>query len=135
MEQKKGGVSSTAVAIIAILVVAAAFMAWTYPRAVLTIPVSFTLGADVARKTFEVPFMDGAVQVQVTVNSGGALWSADIQRGNSTIFTHRASQGGQTTYTSEWITLGAGTYSFNFATLGFGSLDAQVTVTAKGGLW
>ncbi|HIH88920.1 TPA: hypothetical protein HA344_06910 [Candidatus Bathyarchaeota archaeon] len=110
-------------------------MAWTYPRTVLTIPVSLTLGADIVQEDFEIPIMDGAVQVQVIVNSGGALWSADIQRGNSTIFTHRASQGGQTTYTSEWITLGAGTYSFNFATLSFGSLDAQVTVTVKGGFW
>jgi hypothetical protein len=135
MEQKKGRVSSAAVAIIAIIVVAAGYMAWTYPRAVLTIPVSFTLGADVARQSFDVPIMDGAVQVQVTVNSGGALWSAEIQRGNATVFTHRASQGGQTTYTSEWITVGAGTYSFSFATLGFGSLDARVTVSAKGGLW
>ncbi len=136
MGRNRGSVSTVAVAVVAVIVLAAGgYAAWTYPRAVLTAPVAFTVGADVVHESFDVPVLDGAVQVQVTVNSGGALWSAEIRRGNSTLFTHQAAQGGQTTYTSEWVALDAGTYSFTFATLGAGSLNAQVTVVAKGGFW
>ncbi len=135
MEQKRRSYSVAIVAVAAIVVAAGAFMAWTYPRTILAAPVSLAFGADVVHESIVVPALDGAVQVQVAVTSGGALWSAEIKQGNSTLFTHRAAQGGQTTYTSEWITLGAGAYDFTFATLGAGSLNAQVTVTAKGGPW
>jgi hypothetical protein len=139
MEQTKPKTSvgvKVAVTILAVIIVAvAAFSALTYPRAILNFPVSFTLGADVEHQTFEVPVLDGAVQVQVTVNSGSALWKASIISGNNTVFTHGAAQGGQTTYTSEWIRISMGTYNFSFATLGAGALSAQITVMAKGGFW
>jgi L-2-hydroxyglutarate oxidase LhgO len=123
------------VAILAVVLIAAGFAAWTYPRDVVTIPVSLTIGADVVQKTFTVPVADNAVQLEVTVSSGGALWSAEIDTGNATVFLYRTAQGGQTTYTSEWIIVGAGDYSIRFATIGVGSLNAQVTVRAKGGFW
>jgi L-2-hydroxyglutarate oxidase LhgO len=123
------------VAILAVVLIAAGFAAWTYPRDVVTIPVSLTIGADVVQKTFTVPAADNAVQLEVTVSSGGALWSAEIDTGNATVFLYRTAQGGQTTYTSEWIIVGAGDYSIRFATIGVGSLNAQVTVRAKGGFW
>ncbi len=139
MEQTKKkssmGLRVAAVILVAIVVAVAAFADLTYPRTVLTVPVSFSVGADVVHDNFEVPVLDGAVQVQVSISSGGALWSAEIVNGNTTVFTHRAAQGGQTSYTSEWITLGSGTYNFTLAALGAGSLNAQVTVKAKGGFW
>ena len=122
-------------ALIAIVLIAAGFAAWTYPRSILTIPVSFTIGADVVNESFTVPLADNAVQLEVAVTSGGALWSAEIDLGNQTVFLYRTAQGGQTTYTSEWIILGAGDYHIRFAALGAGSLNAQVTVWAKGGFW
>jgi len=132
---RRKGVSSVIVAIIAIVILVAGFSAWTYPRNVVSIPVSFAIGADVATQTFTVPLADNAVQLEVSITSGGALWSAEIDQGNTSVFLYRTAQGGQTTYTSEWIIVGAGDYSIRFAALGAGSLNAQVTVKAKGGFW
>jgi hypothetical protein len=135
--KKKTSSGAKAAAAILIIIVAAvaAFSALTYPRQVLGFPVSFSVGADVVNKTFEVPVLDGAVQVKVAIESGSAIWTANVSSGNSTVWTHRAAQGGQTTYTSEWITLSSGTYDFSFATAGLGSLSAQITVDSKGGFW
>jgi uncharacterized membrane protein len=139
MEQtkKKTGLrlKLAAAVLLIIVVVVAAFSGLTFPRAVLSFPVSFAVGADVVHKTFEVPELDGVVQVQVAVNSGSALWTAIILSSDSTVWTHRAAQGGQTTYISEWITISTGTYNFSFATAGMGSLSAEITVKAKGGFW
>ncbi len=132
---KRRGISSVAVAVIIIVIIAAGFAAWTYPRGVVTIPVSFTIGADVVTQTFTVPIADNAVQLEVEITSGSALWSAEIDQGNTSVFLYRTAQGGQTTYTSEWIIVGAGDYGIRFAALGAGSLNAQVTVRAKGGFW
>lgn len=129
------GVKVAAAILIVVVVTVAAFSALTYPRQVLGFPVSFTVGADVVHQTFEVPVLDGAVQVQVAVESGSAIWTASILSGNSAVWTHRAAQGGQTTYTSEWIALSSGTYNFTFATAGVGSLSTQITVKAKGSFW
>ena len=139
MEQNKKKSSLSlkvaAVVIVVIVIAVAAFADLTYPRTVLSVPVSFTIGADVVHKSFEVPILNDAAQVQVSVNSGGALWSAEIISGNNTLFTHRAAQGEQTSYNSQWISLSPGMYNFTFATLGAGSLNAQVTVKTKGGFW
>ncbi len=132
---RRRGVSSIIVAVIVLVLLIAGFSAWTYPRSVVTIPVSFTIGADVATQTFTVPVVDNAVQLEVTITSGSALWSAEIDQGNTSVFLYRTAQGGQTTYTSEWIIVGAGDYNIRFAALGAGSLNAQVTVWAKGGFW
>ncbi len=125
--------AAAAIVIIAIIIVGA-YAAWTYPRTVLSLPVSFSIGATAESQPFEVPFLDGQVRVQVSVNSGVDLWTARIANDNETQWTHTASQGGETTYDSGWMTLQSGPYNFTFAITG-GSLSAQVTVSSKGGFW
>ena len=97
---KSGAVK--ALAVIAVLIVAAFALCagLTYPRTVLTIPVSLTVGADVTNTKFDQPILDNMVQVQVSVQSGTALWQAQILYGNQVIWQHAASQGEQTSYNS-----------------------------------
>jgi hypothetical protein len=109
--------------------------ALTFPREVLTFPISFTIGADVKRELMEVPFMNDRVMVEVIINRGSALWNARILNGEETVWSHSAAQGGQTTYNSGWLQVSSGLYNFSFATAGAGSLSAEITVTSKGGFW
>ncbi len=113
----------------------AAYAALTYPKTVVSFPVSFTIGADLEQREFNMPLLHGAANVEVIVNTGTALWSATIKHHNETIWNHLASQGGQTTYKSEWIELSGDHYNFTFATAGLGSLQADVKVTTEGGFW
>jgi hypothetical protein len=121
------------IALIAVVLVA--YFALTYPRVLVDFQVSFTVGADVRRVEFEVPFLHDYVRVEVYVQSGNALWNAKILSGDEVLWNHAASQGGQTTYTSEWIKLSGGRYNFTFTTAGLGSLEAEVKLTSKGGFW
>jgi len=124
-------------AVIIVVIVAAigGYAAWTYPRDVVSFPVVFTAGADVTSHPFTIPTLDNQVQVTVTIQSGTALWRAAILSDNSTVWSHTDAQGGMTTYNSGWITLQPGDYNFSFGSLGIGGVNAQVTVTAKGGFW
>jgi hypothetical protein len=125
-------------ALILIIIVAAIgiYAALTYPRAIVSFSVSFTVGAQTERKDFEVPFLHSQVQVEVSVTSGSALWTARILgNDDDEIWRHGTLQGDQTTYKSEWIPLSTGHYNFTFATIGIGSLEADVSVTSKGGFW
>src|SRR5665647_446495 len=123
--------------LIAIIIVAAfvIFSGVTYPRTTANIPVSFTIGVDSKTATFDQPFLDDKVQVQVTVQNGAALWRAQIKNGEQIIWEHSAAQGEQQSYSSGWIELASGSYNFTFGTIGIGSLDATATVTSKGGFW
>ncbi len=126
---------ATALAIVAVIVVAVgAYAAWTYPRNVVSFPVSFTIGADVKEQQFTVPALDSQVQVVITVSGGNAIWRASIISGNSTLWIHDAAQGGQTTYNSGWMLLQPGDYNFTFWAGSF-DVNAQVAVMAKGGFW
>lgn len=118
-----------------VVVVFVAYLAFTYPRVLVSFTVSFTIGADVKRVEFEVPFLHDYVRVEVYVQSGNALWNAKILSDDEVLWNHAASQGGQTTYTSEWIKLSGGRYNFTFTTAGLGSLEAEVKLTSKGGFW
>ena len=124
-------------AAIVVLVVAifAVYAGVTYPRTVVAIPVSFTIGADSTTVEFEQPVLDDRVQVQVAVENGAAFWRARILNGAQVIWEHSAAQGEQQSYNSGWLSLPSGRYNFTFGTLGIGSLDATVTVTSKGGFW
>ncbi len=122
------------VAVLAVVAVAA-YAALTYPKKVISFPVSFTIGANVEDREFEISPLHGWTQVEVIVHSGTALWTATIKNQDENIWDHRASQGGQTTYKSGWIELSSGHYNFTFATAGFGELEADVKVTTKGGFW
>ena len=126
----------TTVMIIAIIVLVSIYGALTYPRTVVDFPMSFTVGAASQQKQFSVPLYNSKVQVQVSISSGGALWSASITNNKgATVWNHREAQGEQTTYQSPWINLHTGNYNFTFGTVGAGTLNAQITVTAKGGFW
>ena len=129
--------SKTLVLVMIIVIAGAAgiYSALTYPRAVLDFPVSFTVGADVTRRAFNVPILNGRAQVEVVVNSGTSLWTAEISNQGNTLWSHGALQGGQTTYKSEWIELPSGSYNFTFATTGGGPLNAGIKVISKGGFW
>lgn len=129
------GVIAGAVAIIIVVVAFGAYAAWTYPREVVSFPVNFTAGADLTREQFTMPALDSQVQVVISIQNGNALWQATILSENGTIWSHTAVQGGQTAYSSGWISLQPGDYNFSFGTLGLGGLQAQVTITAKGGFW
>ena len=124
-----------ALTVMLIAVLAVAYFLVTYPRVLVDFTVSFTIGADIKRVEFEVPFLHDLVRVEVYVQSGNALWNAKILSGDEVLWNHAASQGGQTTYSSEWIKLSSGRYNFTFATAGLGSLEAKVKLTSKGGFW
>ena len=131
--------AKTIVAVAAVLVVIVAVFAvyagLTYPRTVVTIPVSFTIGADSTTVSFEQPALADKVQVQVSVQNGAALWRAQILNGDEVVWEHGAGQGEQTSYNSGWLALPSGQYNFTFRMIGVGSLDATVTVSSKGGIW
>jgi hypothetical protein len=126
-----------ALAIIVILVIAVfGVYAWlTFPKTALSFPVAFTAGVDFTNQEFEVPFLNDKVQVEVAVESGASLWHAEILNQGEAVWNHTATQGEQTSYQSGWIQLPSGSYNFTFGTIGIGSLNAQVTVTSKGGFW
>jgi hypothetical protein len=131
--------SNVVIALVAIvIIVVASFVAYTgltYPRTILTIPVSFNVGADTSTTKFDQSALDNKVQVQVNIANGAALWRARILNGDQVIWEHSAAQGGQTSYNSGWIDLPSGSYNFTFGTIGVGSLSATATVSSKGGFW
>jgi uncharacterized membrane protein len=111
------------------------YVALTSPRTIVSFPVSFTIGADVESKEFDVPMLHSLVQVEVAISTGSALWTASILNHGDTLWTHVTAQGGQTTYKSEWIQIRSGHYNFTFGTAGLGTLAAEIKVTSKGGFW
>jgi len=135
VKRRSRGLKIAVLVIIAIIVAVGIFAVWTYPRTVLSLPVSFTIGLETERREFDVPALHSLVQVQVVVNSGTALWEAKILSQDTEIWSHRATQGEQTTYSSGWMQIASGSYNFTFATIGFGTLNAEITVSTKGGFW
>jgi len=135
VRKRSRGLKIAVVIIVVIIVAVGVFAALTYPKTVLSFPVSFTVGAQTVLREFNVPMLDSWVQVQVIVSSGTALWTAKILSDDSEFWSHSAAQGGQTTYNSGWMQLASGNYNFTFATVGLGSLDAEITVSSKGGFW
>ena len=131
--------SKSVLATVAIVIIAVAlfsvYAGETYPRTTVNIPVSFTAGVESKTTSFSQPYLDNKMQVQVTVQSGSALWRAQILSGGQVIWEHSASQGEQQTYNSGWIQLLSGSYNFTFGTIGIGSLDATASVMSKGGFW
>lgn len=107
----------------------------TYPRTILSFTVSFTIVVDFEREEFDVPFLYSWVQLKIDVLSGTTLWLAGIQSGNTTVLNYGSAPLGQFTYSSDWIRLDSGRYNLTMVAVGFGSLEADVTVTSKGGFW
>lgn len=129
------GLKIAALIVILILAAVGVFAVWTYPRTVLSFPLSFQIGAQTKSMEFNVPALHSWVQVQVVVSSGTALWIARILSQDTELWSHNAAQGGQTTYNSGWMQLASGNYNFTFVTVGFGTLSAEITVSSKGGFW
>ena len=126
---------ATVTIVIVVVAVFAVYAGITYPRTAMSIPISFTIGADSTTVAFDQPYLDDKVQVQVTIENGAALWQAQIFSGDQIVWEHATAQGEQQSYNSGWIQLSSGSYNFTFGTIGIGSLDATVTVTSKGGFW
>jgi hypothetical protein len=131
--------SKTLKAVVLVIVIALAafvvYAALTYPRTVVSFPVSFTAGAETKTEQFDVPLLHEQVQVEISIQSGTALWRAEITSENETVWIHANTQTGQTTYMSNWTPTAAGKYNFTFETIGIGSVEATVQVTTKGGFW
>ena len=125
------------IAVIAIILVASlsVYAGVTYPRRIVSVPVSFSIGADKTTTVFNQPFLNDKVQVEVSVQSGASLWKAQILNGNQVIWEHSAAQGEQTSYKSDWIALPSGSYNLSFGAIGVGLLNAETTLTSKGGFW
>lgn len=125
-----------AAVIIVIIAVTSVYATLTFSRDIVGFAVSFTIGADGEQTEFEVPLLHDKVQVEVTINSGSALWKATIANlDGDEIWSHRAAQGDLTTYRSNWISLPSGHYNFTFGTIGLGGLQANIRVFSKGGFW
>ncbi len=139
MKKDVKGLSRALMVIMLIVIVGVAstglYLFLTFPKSVVSFPVSFTIGADVERREFSIPVLHDRVQVEIVVNNGNFLWTAKILRQDETLWSHGTHQGDQTTYSSGWVRLQSGNYNFTFATAGIGSLDAEITVTSKGGFW
>lgn len=136
-KSRKISKASIVVLIVVALVVTTlgSYAAFTFPRNVVSFPVSFTIGADVEHREFDVPALHEAVEVEVIVSSGTSLWTAKILVGDDVLWSHTAHQGDQTSYKSGWIKLPSGHYTFKFVTAGLASLEAEIKVTSKGGFW
>jgi SH3-like domain-containing protein len=135
------GGTSTALRIVAITAIAvvssaAAFAALSFPRVITEFPVSFTIGFEREQRAFEVPWLHDKSQVEVAINNGSSLWRASITNADGEeIWAHSAVQGEQTSYHSEWILLPSSRYNFTFSTIGIGSLEANIKIVSKGGIW
>ena len=111
------------------------YASFTYPRTSLSFNVAFTIGADIEEREFEIPLLHKFVQVEVVIGSGAAIWNAKISLQEEIIWSHTDYQGEQTIYKSEWIEFPNKRYNFTFTTTGFGSLEAEIKIHTKGGIW
>src|SRR5512145_374114 len=132
---KSKTVMAVAASIIVLASALAVYAGATYPRTIVSIPVSFTIGADLTTGGFDQSILNDQTQVQVAVQNGAALWHAQILSGNQVVWEHTAAQGEQQNYSSDWVQLPSGSYNFTFGTIGIGSLDATFSVSSKGGFW
>lgn len=132
---KLGAILALVAVVIILFASLAVYAGVTYPTTVVNTQVSFTVGADSKTTAFVQSFLDDKVEIQVTVQTGAALWRAQIKNGDQILWEHSAVQGKQQSYNSDWISLPSGNYNFTFGTIGVGSLQASATVSSKGGFW
>jgi hypothetical protein len=126
-------IKALVITLVAVLIAVAIYAALTFPRTVTDFQVSFI---DREQREFELPWLHDKVQVAVSVTSGSSLWRASITSAiGEEVWSHGTPQGEQQTYTSEWIALPAGAYNITFSTIGLVSLEAEIRVTSKGGIW
>jgi hypothetical protein len=93
-----------AIAVVVVLVtVVALYAGLTYPRTIVNIPVSFSIGADTTTVDFDQPALSNMVQVQVAIQNGVAGWRTRILSGDTEVWSDQAAQGGQQMYGSGWV--------------------------------
>lgn len=127
--------SLIALAILVVAVPGYMVIPLAYSQTAMRFPVSFSIGADLKEMAFDVPILLGWVRVEVVVDSGTSVLTANIMEHDNVVWTYSTRQGDQTTYTSGWITVLSGHYNFTYATVGLGSLEGKITVTTIGGVW
>ena len=125
-----------AIIIIAVILVAVVYVALTFPRTIVDFPVAFSTGLDLTQQEFEVPALHDKAQVKVTITSGESLWRAAIinQNGEELWSNATIAQENQTTYYSAWIPLPSQRLNVTFSIIN-GSLNAEISITSKGGFW
>ena len=125
-----------AVIMTAVIAVTIAYVAITFPHTIVNFPVAFSTGLDLTQQEFEVPALHDKAQAKVTITSGSPLWRAAIINTNGEELWNYSTtaQENQTTYYSTWIPLPSQRYNFTFSTIN-GSLNAEISITSKGGFW
>jgi hypothetical protein len=88
---------ATVLIVVIVVAVFGIYAAVTFPKTVVSFPVSFTIGAETKTEKFDVPWLHGSIQVEIKIQSGTALWYAEITSEDKEIWSHPAVQGGQTT--------------------------------------
>ncbi|HKZ88512.1 MAG TPA: hypothetical protein VJ066_05075 [Candidatus Bathyarchaeia archaeon] len=125
-----------AIILVAVIVISVAYAAITFPHTIVNFPVAFSVGPDQAKTEFEVPALNDKVQVHVTL-SGNSTWlRAAVETAYGvTLWEYKPSQANQTIYHSAWTTIPSGRYNFTFSSIGRESLNAEISITSKGGFW
>jgi hypothetical protein len=108
---------------------------FTYPSTAISIPMSFTLGADTKQETFEISVLQSQARIDVVVTTGSTWWTAKILQGDAELWSHSMTQNDQTAFQSDWIILSSGSYNFTYTAASLTALALEVTVTTKGGSW
>ena len=126
-----------AVIMIAVIAVTVAYVAITFPHTIVNFPVAFSVGPDQAKTEFEVPALNDKVQVHVTLSGNSTSWGAAVETAEGVeLWAYRGpSQANQTIYYSAWTTISSGRYNFTFSYIGRESLNAEISITSKGGFW
>jgi len=126
-----------AVIMIAVIAVTVAYVAITFPHTIVNFPVAFSVGPDQVKTEFELPALHDKVQVQVTLSGNSTSWGAAIEDVNGVeLWAYRGSaQTNQTIYHSAWTTIPSGRYNFTFSSITKESLNAEISITSKGGFW
>ena len=126
-----------AIILVAVIVISVAYAAITFPHTIVNFPVAFSVGPDQAKTEFEVPALNDKVQVHVTLSGNSTSWGAAVETAEGVeLWAYRGpSQANQTIYYSAWTTISSGRYNFTFSSIGRESLNAEISITSKGGFW
>lgn len=126
-----------AVILVTVIVITAAYATITFPRTSVNFPVAFSVGPDQTKTEFEVPALNDKIQVEVTLPGNSTSWGASIEDAEGVeLWAYSGpAQGNQTTYHSAWTTIPSGRYNFTFLSIGRESLNAEISITCKGGFW
>ena len=123
--------------VVAVIGVAVAYAAITFPRTIVSFPVAFSVGPDQVKTEFEVPALNDKVQVEVSLSGNSTSWKAAIEDADGVELWYYSgpAETNHTTYHSAWEMVPSGRYNFTFLAVGRESLSAEIRLTSKGGFW